>query len=49
MSGTDLITVGSAAPDFALDAHDGTRRRLRDELARRNVLLVFYPGNNTPG
>ena len=49
MSGTELITAGTAAPGFALPAHDGTTQRLADVLAKRNVLLVFYPGNNTPG
>ncbi len=46
---TDLITVGEAAPDFALDASDGKRYRLSDVLQGSRVFLVFYPGNNTPG
>jgi peroxiredoxin len=45
----DLIAVGTAAPDFALEASDGTRYRLRDVLDESHVLLIFYPGNNTPG
>lgn len=49
MSGLDLIAVGTKAPDFTLPAHDGTTRRLADVLTRSHVLLVFYPGNNTPG
>lgn len=47
--GTDLIAVGARAPDFALEASDGRRYRLADVLSRSRVLLVFYPGNNTPG
>ena len=49
MSGTELIAVGAAAPPFTLPAHDGTTIRLADVLEKRNALLVFYPGNNTPG
>jgi peroxiredoxin len=46
---TDLIQVGSPAPDFELPAHDGRTYRLHDVLTRDRTLLVFYPGNNTPG
>ena len=49
MSGTELITTGTAAPDFTLPAHDGTTQPLADVLRTHSVLLVFYPGNNTPG
>jgi peroxiredoxin len=45
----DLIAVGSAAPDFELAAQDGAKYRLAELLKRTAVLLVFYPGNNTPG
>jgi peroxiredoxin Q/BCP len=49
MSGERLIGVGDEAPDFELAASDGRTYRLRDELAAHHVVLVFYPGNNTPG
>jgi peroxiredoxin len=49
MSGERLIAVGDTAPDFELAASDGRTYRLRDELLTHQVLLVFYPGNNTPG
>lgn len=49
MSGTELITVGAEAPDFTLDGHDGRTWRLADVLAEKHALLIFYPGNNTPG
>ena len=49
MSGEQLIAVGAAAPDFALAASDGRTYRLRDVLREHHVVLVFYPGNNTPG
>jgi len=49
MSDTELIKVGVRAPDFTLAGSDGTTHRLADLLARGHVLLIFYPGNNTPG
>ena len=45
----DLIQVGSQAPGFELGAHDGKTYKLSDVLQRHLALLVFYPGNNTPG
>lgn len=47
MSG--LIAVGAEAPDFELEASDGNTYRLREVLRRHLALLVFYPGDNTPG
>lgn len=44
-----LLSAGSRAPDFALEGSDGRVYRLSDMLAAARVLLVFYPGNNTPG
>jgi peroxiredoxin len=44
-----LLQPGSSAPDFSADASDGQRYRLTDLLQKSRVLLVFYPGNNTPG
>jgi peroxiredoxin Q/BCP len=44
------VTAGDRAPDFELaGVQDGVRRTysLR-ELAGRPVVLVFYPGDNTP-
>jgi len=45
----DLPTVGSKAPDWKLPAHDGKTYDLNDVLRRDLAMLVFYPGNNTPG
>ncbi len=39
--------VGEAAPDFELDSTEG-RIRLSERLAEGPVLLVFYPGDDTP-
>ena len=46
---TEVIAVGAEAPDFELPAHDGKTYHLRDVLQRHLALLVFYPGDNTPG
>jgi len=46
------VRVGDPAPDFTLAGTDGTPDGHRDyslsELAGRPVVLVFYPGDNTP-
>ena len=44
-----LLQPGDEAPDFAAEASDGKTYRLQELLTRSLVLLVFYPGNNTPG
>jgi peroxiredoxin len=46
---TRLLPAGSRAPDFALEGSDGRVYRLAELLETSPVLLVFYPGNNTPG
>jgi thioredoxin-dependent peroxiredoxin len=45
----DLLHVMTKAPDFTAAASDGETYRLADLLKRSHVVLVFYPGNNTPG
>jgi len=42
------LQPGSPAPPFELPDQDGRLVRL-DDLRGGNVLLVFYPGDNTPG
>jgi peroxiredoxin len=44
-----LLSPGTPAPDFSAQASDGVTYRLSDLLRKSRVLLVFYPGNNTPG
>lgn len=46
---TLLLPAGSRAPDFSLEGSDGRLHRLVEMLEASRVLLVFYPGNNTPG
>jgi peroxiredoxin Q/BCP len=45
----NLLQAGTPAPDFTASASDGATYRLYDLLRQSRVLLVFYPGNNTPG
>ncbi len=47
-SSADLLKQGSLAPDFALQAADGKTYRLSEVRKSKNVVLVFYPGDNTP-
>ncbi|BAU29629.1 peroxiredoxin Q/BCP [Aneurinibacillus soli] len=42
------FVVGQAAPDFTLSASNGERVSLHD-FAGKNVVLYFYPKDNTPG
>ena len=47
-----MAAIGTPAPDFALEGTDGTdegRRTYRlSEYLGTPVVLVFYPGDNTP-
>ena len=44
-----LLAAGDPAPDFTAVASDGQTYELRGLLADSYVLLLFYPGNDTPG
>lgn len=41
------LTVGDAAPDFSLPGTEGKQYSLSD-FAGKPVVLVFYPGDDTP-
>lgn len=43
-----LLAVGSPAPDFSVMDEQGTTVTLGQFRGRNNVVLIFYPGNNTP-
>jgi peroxiredoxin len=46
---SDLLPVGRKAPAFTAEASDGKSYRLAEVLETKHVVLVFYPGNFTPG
>ncbi len=47
-----MVAIGAPAPDFTLPGTDGTDAGRRDytlsEFRGKPVVLVFYPGDNTP-
>jgi peroxiredoxin Q/BCP len=45
---SDPLPVGAAAPDFSLPDDSGHVVRLW-ALRGKSVVLVFYPGDDTPG
>jgi thioredoxin-dependent peroxiredoxin len=44
----DLLPVGSPAPEFTATSHDGQKVDLA-KLKGKNVVLYFYPKDDTPG
>ena len=42
-----MLDIGVEAPDFDLSDQNGERVRLRDFHGKRNVVLFFYPKDNT--
>ncbi len=43
------LSAGSPAPDFSLPARSGRTVSLRDFAGQKDVLLYFYPKDDTPG
>ncbi len=43
------LKVGDRAPAFTLKNHEGHDVSLADFKSKQNVVLVFYPGDMTPG
>jgi len=41
--------VGDLAPDFTLPTQSGEQVSLTDFLGKKNIVLYFYPADNTPG
>lgn len=44
----ELLTEGATAPDFTLTSESGDTVTLSKLLEESAVILVFYPGDNTP-
>ncbi len=44
-----LLGAGSEAPDFDLATHDGARVSSDALKGESNYVLIFYPGDDTPG
>ncbi|MCM3875216.1 MAG: thioredoxin-dependent thiol peroxidase, partial [Thermoanaerobaculia bacterium] len=43
------LSAGSTAPDFSLPARSGKTISLRDFQGSKDVLIYFYPKDDTPG
>ena len=43
------VRVGDIAPDFSLPSQKGEQVSLQDFRGKANVVLYFYPKDNTPG
>ena len=44
-----MLAIGAQAPDFTLPDQDGKPVKLSAYKGRKNVILVFYPADATPG
>lgn len=44
-----MLDPGSKAPDFFLKDQNGKDFRLTDVVGKKNIVLYFYPKNETPG
>lgn len=43
------VKVGDVAPSFEGLTADGSKLALKDYLGRKNIVLYFYPKDDTPG
>jgi peroxiredoxin Q/BCP len=43
------VKLGDSAPDFSLPNQWGQVVRLKDIIGKNNIVLYFYPRDNTPG
>ncbi len=46
---TNKIKVGDKAPDFSLESTSGQKVSLKDYIGKNNVVLYFYPKDDSPG
>jgi peroxiredoxin Q/BCP len=49
MPESSALAIGVRAPRFTLLDERGRKVALRDFIGKKNVILVFYPGDMTPG
>ncbi|MBU2566022.1 peroxiredoxin [Patescibacteria group bacterium] len=49
MTNEPVIKVGDKAPQFTLEDQKGNTVKLKDFLDKKSVVLIFYPGDMTPG
>jgi thioredoxin-dependent peroxiredoxin len=45
----EMPKVGDKAPDFSAAASDGSTVKLTDVVGKGNIVLYFYPKDDTPG
>jgi len=43
------LSIGAKAPDFSAPANNGTTISLKDFKGKKNIVLYFYPKDDTPG
>jgi thioredoxin-dependent peroxiredoxin len=43
------LSIGEMAPEFSLQSTTGETVRLSDFTGKNYVVLIFYPGDDTPG
>jgi peroxiredoxin Q/BCP len=46
---SQMLLVGEVAPDFAVSDQNGKVVRMADFKGKNNVVMIFYPANETPG
>lgn len=46
---SQMLIVGEKAPAFSLLDQSGKTVTLDEHRGKKNVVLIFYPGDNTPG
>jgi peroxiredoxin Q/BCP len=44
-----ILKVGDPAPQFSLESYPAGQVSLKDFFGKQNVILAFYPKDNTPG
>lgn len=49
MADSKTLKVGDKAPDFTLNDAEGTPVRLSSFFGKKNIVLYFYPKDETPG